>query len=263
MKFGGGELLLIAGPCVIECEEFTLRHAKRVAELSQKHGVRAVFKCSFDKANRTSLASFRGPGLSEGLRVLRRVKKETGLPVLTDVHQPAECAPAAEVVDVLQIPAFLSRQTDLIVAAAQAGRAVNVKKGQFLAPEDMKNVAEKLRSAGCEQILLTERGTSFGYHDLVVDLRGLVAMRKIAPVCFDATHSVQRPGSQGNATGGDRTLAPALARAAAAVGIDALFCEVHEDPDRALSDGPNSLTFPMWDALIGDVLRIRRALAAG
>jgi 2-dehydro-3-deoxyphosphooctonate aldolase (KDO 8-P synthase) len=263
VKFGGGELLLIAGPCVIESEEFTLRHAKRVAELSQKHGVRAVFKCSFDKANRTSLTSFRGPGLSEGLRVLRRVKKETGLPVLTDVHQPAECAPAAEVVDVLQIPAFLCRQTDLIGAAAQAGRAVNVKKGQFLAPEDMKNVAGKLRSAGCEQILLTERGTSFGYHDLVVDLRGLVAMRKIAPVCFDATHSVQRPGSQGNATGGDRTLAPALARAAAAVGIDALFCEVHEDPDRALSDGPNSLTFPMWDALIGDVLRIRRALAAG
>ncbi len=263
MKFGGGEFLLIAGPCVIENEEFTLRHARRVAELSQKHGVQAVFKCSFDKANRTSLASFRGPGLAEGLRVLARVKKETGLPVLTDVHQPSQCAPAAEVVDVLQIPAFLSRQTDLIVAAAQAGRAVNVKKGQFLAPEDMKNVADKLRAAGCQRILLTERGTSFGYHDLVVDLRGLLAMRKIAPVCFDATHSVQRPGSQGNATGGDRTLAPALARAAAAVGIDALFCEVHEDPDRALSDGPNSLTFPMWDALIGDVLRIRRALGAG
>jgi 2-dehydro-3-deoxyphosphooctonate aldolase (KDO 8-P synthase) len=263
VKFGGGELLLIAGPCVIEGEEFTLRHAKRVAEISRKHGVPAIFKCSFDKANRTSLSSFRGPGLAEGLRVLLRVKKETGLPVLTDVHHPSDCGPAAEVVDVLQIPAFLSRQTDLIVAAGQAGRAVNVKKGQFLAPEDMKNVAEKLRSAGCEQILLTERGTSFGYHDLVVDLRGLLAMRKIAPVCFDATHSVQRPGSQGNATGGDRTLAPALARAAAAVGIDALFCEVHEDPDRALSDGPNSLTFPMWDALIGDVLRIRRALAAG
>jgi 2-dehydro-3-deoxyphosphooctonate aldolase (KDO 8-P synthase) len=260
VKFGGGEFLLIAGPCVIEGEEFALRHARRVAELSQKHGVAAVFKSSFDKANRTSLSSFRGPGLKEGLRVLARVKKETGLPVLTDVHEPAQCAPAAEVADVLQIPAFLCRQTDLLVAAAQTGRAVNAKKGQFLAPEDMKNVAGKLRGAGCRDVLLTERGTSFGYHDLVVDLRGLLAMREIAPVCFDATHSVQRPGSQGNATGGDRTLAPALARAAAAVGIDALFCEVHEDPDRALSDGPNSLTFPMWDALIGDVLRVRRAL---
>ena len=262
MNFGGGEFLLIAGPCVIESEEFTLRHARKVAEVSQKHGVPALFKCSFDKANRTSLSSFRGPGLKEGLRVLLRAQKETGLPVLTDVHEPAQCAPAAEVADVLQIPAFLCRQTDLLVAAAQTGRAVNAKKGQFLAPEDMKNVAEKLRGAGCRQILLTERGTSFGYHDLVVDLRGLLAMRKIAPVCFDATHSVQRPGSQGNATGGDRTLAPALARAAAAVGIDALFCEVHEDPDRALSDGPNSLTFPMWDSLVGDVLRIRRALGS-
>jgi len=262
VKFGGGELLLIAGPCVIESEEFTLRHARRVAEIAQKHGVSAIFKCSFDKANRTSLRSFRGPGLKEGLRVLARVKQETGLPVLTDVHEPSQCAPAAAVADVLQIPAFLCRQTDLLIAAAQSGRAVNVKKGQFLAPEDMKNVVEKLREAGCQQILLTERGTSFGYHDLVVDLRGLLAMRQIAPVCFDATHSVQRPGSQGNATGGDRALAPPLARAAAAVGIDALFCEVHEDPDRALSDGPNSLTFPAWDALIGDVLRIRRAIGA-
>ena len=260
MRFGGGQLVLIAGPCVIEGEEFTLRHARKVAEISQKHGVPAVFKCSFDKANRTSLKSFRGPGLEEGLRILLRAKKETGLPVLTDVHEPSQCAPAAEVADVLQIPAFLSRQTDLLVAAGRTGRAVNAKKGQFLAPEDMRNVAEKLREAGCLEVLLTERGTSFGYHDLVVDLRGLVAMRKIAPVCFDATHSVQRPGSQGHATGGDRTLAPALARAAAAVGIDALFCEVHEDPDRALSDGPNSLTFPMWDALVGDVLKIRAAL---
>ena len=262
MKFGGGQLVLIAGPCVIEGEDFTLRHARRVADVAQKHGVAAVFKCSFDKANRTSLKSFRGPGLGEGLRVLSKVKKETGLPVLTDVHEPAQCARAAEVVDVLQIPAFLCRQTDLIVAAGQAGRAVNVKKGQFLAPEDMRNVADKLRESGCRDVLLTERGTSFGYHDLVVDLRGLVAMRKIAPVCFDATHSVQRPGSQGTATGGDRTLAPVLSRAAAAVGIDALFCEVHEDPDRALSDGPNSLTFPMWEAVVADVLRIRAALGS-
>jgi 2-dehydro-3-deoxyphosphooctonate aldolase (KDO 8-P synthase) len=261
VKFGGGELVAIAGPCVIEGEEITLRHARRVAEIAQKHGVPAVFKCSFDKANRTSGRSFRGPGLAEGLRILGRVKSETGLPVLTDVHAEEQCAKAAEVVDVLQIPAFLCRQTDLLVAAARTGRAVNVKKGQFLAPEDMKNVADKLREAGCRSILLTERGASFGYHELVVDMRGLVAMRKVAPVCFDATHAVQRPGSRGDATGGDRTLAPALARAAAAVGIDALFCEVHEDPDRALSDGPNSLTFPMWDALLGDVLKIRRALS--
>jgi 2-dehydro-3-deoxyphosphooctonate aldolase (KDO 8-P synthase) len=261
MKFGGGELVVIAGPCVIEGEDFTLRHARRVAEVAQKHGVAAVFKCSFDKANRTSGKSFRGPGLAEGLRILGRVKRETGLPVLTDVHGEDQCAPAAEVVDVLQIPAFLCRQTDLLLAAARTGRAVNVKKGQFLAPEDMKNVADKLREAGCAQVLLTERGASFGYHDLVVDMRGLVAMRRFAPVCFDATHSVQQPGSRGDASGGDRALAPPLARAAAAVGIDALFCEVHEDPDRALSDGPNSLTFPIWDALVGDVLRIRRALS--
>ena len=263
MNFGGGQFLLIAGPCVIESEESALRHARKVAEISRKHGVPALFKSSFDKANRTSASSFRGPGLKEGLRVLARAREESGLPILTDVHEPAQCAPAAEVAEVLQIPAFLCRQTDLLVAAARTGRAVNVKKGQFVAPEDMKNAVEKLRGAGCTQVLLTERGTSFGYHDLVVDLRGLVAMRKLAPVCFDATHSVQRPGSQGSSTGGDRTLAPALARAAAAVGIDALFCEVHEDPDRALSDGPNSLTFPMWDALVGDVLRIRDALSRG
>jgi 2-dehydro-3-deoxyphosphooctonate aldolase (KDO 8-P synthase) len=260
MKFKG-QFTLIAGPCVIESEAATLAAARRVAEIAQKHGLPAVFKCSFDKANRTSGKSFRGPGLSEGLRVLGRVKKETGLPVLTDVHSEDQCAPAAEVVDVLQIPAFLCRQTDLLLAAASTGRAVNVKKGQFLAPEDMKNVADKLREAGCQDVLLTERGASFGYHNLVVDMRGLITMRKFAPVCFDATHSVQQPGSQGNATGGDRTLAPPLARAAAAVGIDALFCEVHKDPDRALSDGPNSLTFAMWDELVGDVLRIRRALS--
>jgi 2-dehydro-3-deoxyphosphooctonate aldolase (KDO 8-P synthase) len=257
----GGELVVIAGPCVIEGEDFTLRHARRVAEVAQRHGVAAIFKCSFDKANRTSGKSFRGPGLAEGLRILGRVKRETGLPVLTDVHDEHQCAAAAEVVDVLQIPAFLCRQTDLLLAAARTGRTVNVKKGQFLAPEDMENVVDKLREAGCAGILLTERGASFGYHNLVVDMRGLVVMRRFAPVCFDATHSVQRPGSRGDASGGDRTLAPALARAAAAVGIDALFCEVHEDPDRALSDGPNSLTFPMWDALIADVLRIRRALS--
>ena len=261
MKFGGGQLVAIAGPCVIEGEEFTLRHARRVAEIARKHGVPVLFKCSFDKANRTSGKSFRGPGLNEGLKVLAKVKAETGLPVLTDVHAEEQCAPAAEVVDVLQIPAFLSRQTDLLLAAGRTGRAVNVKKGQFLAPEDMKNVVAKLAEVGCRDVLLTERGASFGYNNLVVDMRGLVTMRQFAPVCFDATHSVQRPGSQGSATGGDRTLAPPLARAAAAVGIDALFCEVHEDPDKALSDGPNSLTFAMWDALVADVIKIRSALA--
>lgn len=261
MKFGGGELVFIAGPCVIEGEEFTLRHARRIAEIAQSRGVAAVFKCSFDKANRTSAKSFRGPGLREGLRILARVRKETGLPLLTDVHAEDQCAPAAEVVDVLQIPAFLSRQTDLLLAAGRTGRAVNVKKGQFLAPEDMQNAVDKLREAGCAEVLLTERGASFGYHNLVVDMRSLAIMRRFAPVCFDATHSVQQPGSQGIATGGDRSMAPVLARAAAAVGIDALFCEVHENPDKALSDGPNSLSFEMWDALVGEVLKIRRALS--
>ena len=258
----GHPLLLIAGPCVIEGEAQTIAAARKVAEVAQRHGLPAVFKCSFDKANRTSGKSFRGPGLEQGLRILSRVKQETGLPVLTDVHEAAQCAPVAEVVDVLQVPAFLSRQTDLLLAAGRTGRAVNVKKGQFLAPGDMKNVVAKLLEAGCSDVLVTERGTTFGYHDLVVDFRGLVEMRKFAPVCFDATHAVQRPGGQGDRTGGDRTLAPPLARAAAAVGIDALFCEVHEDPDHALSDGPNSLTFPLWEKTVADVQRIRAALAS-
>jgi 2-dehydro-3-deoxyphosphooctonate aldolase (KDO 8-P synthase) len=258
----GHPLLLIAGPCVIEGESQTLAAARKVADVAQRHGLPAVFKCSFDKANRTSGKSFRGPGLMQGLRVLARVKQETGLPVLTDVHEVAQCAPVAEVADVLQIPAFLCRQTDLLLAAGGTGRAVNVKKGQFLAPTDMKNAVAKLLEAGCRDVLLTERGATFGYHDLVVDFRGLVAMRKFAPVCFDATHSVQQPGGQGDRTGGDRTLAPPLARAAAAVGIDALFCEVHEDPDRALSDGPNSLTFAVWEETVAEVQRIRAALAA-
>ncbi|HYR20926.1 MAG TPA: 3-deoxy-8-phosphooctulonate synthase [Myxococcales bacterium] len=256
----GQPLLLIAGPCVIEGEAQTLAAARKVADVAQRHGLPAVFKCSFDKANRTSGKSFRGPGLRQGLRVLARVKQETGLPVLTDVHEVVQCAPVAEVADVLQIPAFLCRQTDLLLAAGATGRAVNVKKGQFLAPTDMKNAVAKLLEAGCHDVLLTERGATFGYHDLVVDFRGLIAMRKFAPVCFDATHSVQQPGGQGDRTGGDRTLAPPLARAAAAVGIDALFCEVHEDPDRALSDGPNSLTFPLWEETVADVQRIRTAL---
>ncbi|MFL5310125.1 MAG: 3-deoxy-8-phosphooctulonate synthase [Myxococcales bacterium] len=258
----GQPLLLIAGPCVIEGEAQTLAAARKVAEVAQRQGLPAVFKCSFDKANRTSGKSFRGPGLDQGLRVLAKVKQETGLPVLTDVHEAAQCAPAAEVADVLQIPAFLCRQTDLLHAAGATGRAVNVKKGQFLAPGDMKNVVAKLLESGCRDVLLTERGTTFGYHDLVVDYRGLLAMRKFAAVCFDATHSVQQPAGQGDRSGGDRMLAPPLARAAAAVGIDALFCEVHEDPERALSDGPNSLTFALWEQTVADVQRIRAAIAS-
>jgi 2-dehydro-3-deoxyphosphooctonate aldolase (KDO 8-P synthase) len=258
----GHPLLLIAGPCVIEGEAQTIAAARKVADVAQRHGLPAVFKCSFDKANRTSGKSFRGPGLSEGLRVLARVKQETGLPVLTDVHESGQCAKVAEVADVLQIPAFLSRQTDLLLAAGATGRAVNVKKGQFLAPDDMGNVVAKLAEAGCRDVLLTERGTTFGYHELVVDFRSLLTMRAFAPVCFDATHSVQRPGGQGDRSGGNRELAPPLARAAAAVGIDALFCEVHEDPDRALSDGPNSLTFPLWERTVADVERIRAAVMA-
>jgi 2-dehydro-3-deoxyphosphooctonate aldolase (KDO 8-P synthase) len=256
----GHPLLLIAGPCVIEGEAQTIAAARKVADVAQRHGLPAVFKCSFDKANRTSGKSFRGPGLKEGLRVLSRVKHDVGIPVLTDVHEPAQCAPVAEIVDVLQIPAFLCRQTDLVAAAASTGRAVNVKKGQFLAPEDMKNVVAKLAEAGCRDVLLTERGTTFGYHNLVVDFRALVTMRAFAPVCFDATHSVQQPAGEGDRTGGDRKLAPPLARAAAAIGIDALFCEVHEDPDRALSDGPNSLGFRLWERTVEDVQRIRSAL---
>jgi len=257
----GHPLLLIAGPCVIEGEAQTIAAARKVADVAQRHGLPAVFKCSFDKANRTSGKSFRGPGLKEGLRVLSRVKHDVAIPVLTDVHEPAQCAPVAEIVDVLQIPAFLCRQTDLLAAAASTGRAVNVKKGQFLAPEDMKNVVAKLADAGCRDVLLTERGTTFGYHNLVVDFRALVTMRAFAPVCFDATHSVQQPSGEGDRTGGDRKLAPPLARAAAAIGIDALFCEVHEEPDRALSDGPNSLSFRLWKRTVEDVQRIRSALA--
>jgi 2-dehydro-3-deoxyphosphooctonate aldolase (KDO 8-P synthase) len=263
LAVGAGQpLLFIAGPCVIEGEEFLLRHARRLAEAGQRLGVPILFKSSFDKANRTSIHSFRGPGLKEGLRILKRARAESGLPILTDVHAAEQCAPAAEVADVLQVPAFLCRQTDLLVAAAATGRPVNVKKGQFLAPEDMANVVGKLREAGCANVLVTERGASFGYHDLVVDFRGLPALRALAPVCFDATHSVQRPGggAGGTTTGGDSAMAPLLARAAAAAGIDALFCEVHESPETAKSDGPNSLPFPLWERTVAEVRAIRAAL---
>jgi 2-dehydro-3-deoxyphosphooctonate aldolase (KDO 8-P synthase) len=257
----GRPLLLIAGPCVLESEAQGLAHARRVKALAARHGIAAVFKASFDKANRTSVRSFRGIGLEAGLAVFESVRRETGLPTLTDVHEAWQAEPAGRVVDVLQVPAFLCRQTDLVLACARHGRSVNVKKGQFLAPGDMRHVLAKCREAGNANVVLTERGASFGYGNLVVDMRSLVLMRALgAPVCLDATHSVQLPGGAGDVTGGERQYVAPLARAAAAVGIDALFLEVHEDPATARSDGPNSLDFDMADAVLADVLRIRRAL---
>jgi 2-dehydro-3-deoxyphosphooctonate aldolase (KDO 8-P synthase) len=256
--FGGALLPLIAGPCVIESDESCIRHAVRLAEITRKAGFPFVFKSSFDKANRTSHGSFRGPGLEKGLEILYRVKREVGVPILTDIHETAQAKPAAEVVDILQIPAFLSRQTDLIHAAAVTGRVVNVKKGQFLAPWDMKAAVAKAEDAGSRTILLTERGASFGYNNLVTDFRSLLIMRGFGyPVIFDATHSVQLPGAGGERSSGQREFAAPLARAAVAVGVDAIFMEVHEDPDRALSDGPNSYRLDALAALLDDLRRIR------
>jgi 2-dehydro-3-deoxyphosphooctonate aldolase (KDO 8-P synthase) len=256
-------LLLIAGPCVIENDDLCRHVASELKAMCATREVNLVFKASFDKANRTSIHSFRGPGIEKGLRILQSVKDEFGCPVLTDVHESEQCERVARVCDVLQIPAFLSRQTDLLVAAGQAaarrGGVVNVKKGQFLAPDDMKNVIDKLREAGCERVLLTERGSSFGYNNLVVDFRGLETMRQWAPVCFDATHAVQKPGGAGDKSSGDRRYVPLLARAAAAVGIDALFVETHPDPDQALSDGPNMVPLDQMPALLDQVLAIRAA----
>jgi 2-dehydro-3-deoxyphosphooctonate aldolase (KDO 8-P synthase) len=257
----GRPLLLIAGPCVLESEAQALAHARRVKSLAAKHGLPAVFKASFDKANRTSVRSFRGVGLEPGLAIFEKVTRETALPTLTDVHEAWQAEPAGRVVDVLQIPAFLCRQTDLVLACARHGKSVNVKKGQFLAPRDMRHVLQKCREAGNEDVVLTERGASFGYGNLVVDMRSLIVMRELgAPVCLDATHAVQLPGAGGDTTAGNREYVAPLARAAAAVGIDALFMEIHEDPAQAKSDGPNSLDFAMADAVLADVLRIRRAL---
>jgi 2-dehydro-3-deoxyphosphooctonate aldolase (KDO 8-P synthase) len=257
----GRPLLLIAGPCVIESEAQALSHARRVKDLAARHGLPVVFKASFDKANRSSGKSFRGVGLEAGLAVFEKVKRETGMPTLTDVHEVWQAEPVGRVVDVLQVPAFLCRQTDLVMACARHGRAVNVKKGQFLAPRDMRHAVAKCREAGAENVLLTERGASFGYGNLVVDMRGLVIMRELGvPVCLDATHSVQLPGAAGDVTGGERQFVAPLARAAVAVGIDALFAEIHEDPAVAKSDGPNSLDFDMADGLLGSLLAIRRAL---
>jgi len=255
----GAPLFLIAGPCVIESREHSLATAEQLAKITSQAGAPLVFKASYDKANRSSIRSYRGPGMADGLAILAEVRERTGLPILTDVHSPAEAAAAGRVVDIVQVPAFLCRQTDLLEAAARTGRTVNIKKGQFMAPWDMGNAVEKVRAAGNDRILLTERGASFGYNNLVVDLKSLPIMRELAPVVFDATHSAQLPGGLGHASGGQRRFIATLARAAVAAGIDGLFFEVHEDPDRALSDGPNSLPLADLPALLHRLLAIDAA----
>lgn len=256
---GDRSLVLVAGPCVIEGEEVTLRIAKRIKEIVSTIGMGLIFKSSYDKANRSSLHSYRGPGFDEGLRILRRVKEELHLPLLSDVHRFEEIERASALLDVIQVPAFLCRQTDFITEVAKTGRAINIKKGQFLAPWDICNVIEKVTSTGNENVLLTERGTSFGYNNLVSDMRSLAIMRSFGyPVVYDATHSVQLPGAGGDRSGGQRELVPQLARAATATGIDALFMEVHEDPSRALCDGPNTLSLDGVGSLLAQVKEIDR-----
>jgi 2-dehydro-3-deoxyphosphooctonate aldolase (KDO 8-P synthase) len=255
----GHPLALIAGPCAIEAKGFMLDLAARLRDIAAKAGVPFVFKSSYDKANRTSIRSYRGPGLQAGLEILQKVKESVDVPVLSDVHAVEEVESASEVLDVLQIPAFLCRQTDLVMAAAQTGKPVNVKKGQFLAPWDAQNIVEKIRSTGNEAVLLTERGVSFGYNNLVADMRSLVVLRAFGvPVVFDATHSVQLPGGAGAASSGQREFVPYLARAAVATGCDALFMEIHPDPDHAPSDGPNMLRLDDLPALLAQVTQIDR-----
>lgn len=259
----GQPLAIIAGPCVIESRDSVLRHAERLKEAAARVGLPYIFKSSYDKANRSALDSFRGPGMQKGLEILAEVKEKHGVPILTDVHESEQAAAVAQVADILQIPAFLCRQTDFVVAVARAGKVVNVKKGQFLAPWDIGNVLQKIISTGNDQVLLTERGVSFGYNNLVSDMRSLVVMRELGyPVVFDATHSLQLPGGLGHASGGERKYIPALARAAVAAGVDALFMEVHENPDSALSDGPNSLPIEAFEPLLRAVKEIH-ALVKG
>jgi 2-dehydro-3-deoxyphosphooctonate aldolase (KDO 8-P synthase) len=254
---GGAPLAVIAGPCVIESKELALRHAAALKEKADRVGVAYIFKSSYDKANRSSLGSFRGPGLEKGLEILAAVKDQIGAPILTDVHEINQVGAVKEVADVLQIPAFLCRQTDFVLAVAKSDRVVNIKKGQFLAPWDMRNIVEKISSTGNDKILLTERGASFGYNNLVSDMRSLVVLRDLGyPVVFDATHSLQLPGGLGHASGGERKYIPALARAGVAAGVDALFMEVHEDPDHAKSDGPNSLDLKDFEGLLRVVKEI-------
>jgi len=254
-------MLVIAGPCVLEDEAAALAIARRLKQLADELPIRLIFKASFDKANRTSVDSYRGPGLEAGLAMLRRVKESTGLPVTTDVHEPHQAAPAGEVCELLQIPAFLARQTDLLLAAARTGRAVNVKKGQFLAPGDMKHVIGKLEAGGCHNVLLCERGTFFGYGRLVNDLRSIPQMQALGtPVVFDATHSVQEPGGLGAATGGNRQMVEPLARAATAVGADGLFFETHPAPETSPSDGPNMVPLDEFGSLLARLVAIRQTV---
>jgi 2-dehydro-3-deoxyphosphooctonate aldolase (KDO 8-P synthase) len=261
---GGAPFVLVAGPCVIENRELVRQTAGRLKELAGGLGIPLVFKSSYDKANRTSVKSFRGPGLKLGLEILQGIREEFGLPVLSDVHRYEEIAPAAGVLDIVQVPAFLCRQTDFIMEVAKSARVINIKKGQFLAPSDMENVIDKAKAAGNRNIIITERGTSFGYNNLVVDYRGLPVMRKMGfPVIFDATHSVQLPGGQGTASGGERGLVPFLARAAVAAGVDGVFMEVHPDPERALCDGPNSLSLDCLGDLLMELKQIDAIVKAG
>lgn len=263
VRIGAGlPLALIAGPCVIESEALVLRIAAELSAIVSRLGIPLIFKASFDKANRTSIRSFRGPGLEEGLKTLEKVKLQFGLPVTTDFHSEEQAAPVGAVCDLLQVPAFLARQTDLLFAAGRTGRAVNVKKGQFMAPHDMRHVVSKLAECGCEKVLLTERGTTFGYGMLVTDFRSLPIMGAYgAPIVFDATHSVQMPSAAGEKSGGQRDMVPHLMRAAIAVGCDAIFLETHPDPDQALSDGPNMVPLGQLEAILRQCLRIREALA--
>jgi 2-dehydro-3-deoxyphosphooctonate aldolase (KDO 8-P synthase) len=265
VHIGSGDLFLIAGPCVIESEEHAIRMAEIIKGVTKGLGFPFIFKASYDKANRTSIRSFRGPGIKEGLRILKKIKSELNVPVLTDVHETADVAKVAEVADVLQIPAFLCRQTDLIIAAAMSERAVNIKKGQFVSPWDMKHAVEKCRTAGNDRVFLTERGSSFGYNNLVVDMRSLAIMRKFAPVVFDATHSVQLPsaseGEDGAATsGGQPEFIPLLARAAVGAGVDGVFLEVHDNPKEAKSDGANALESTKLRGLLKELLAVHGAL---
>jgi 2-dehydro-3-deoxyphosphooctonate aldolase (KDO 8-P synthase) len=265
IRIGSGNLFLIAGPCVIESEEHTMRMAEIIKGVTRALGFPFIFKASYDKANRTSIRSFRGPGVKEGLRILKKIKDQIQVPVLTDVHEVADVAKVAEAVDVLQIPAFLCRQTDLVVAAALSGRPVNIKKGQFVSPWDMRHAVEKCREAGNSQVFLTERGTSFGYNNLVVDMRSLSIMRKFAPVVFDATHAVQLPSAQtaeGSAavSGGQPEFIPVLARAAVAAGVDGIFLEVHDNPKIAKSDGANALESNKLREVLKELLAVRQAL---
>ncbi len=251
----------IAGPCVIESERHCLKMAERLAGVASRLKIDLIFKASYDKANRTSAGSFRGPGLEEGLRILEKAREASGLPVLSDVHEKSQVPSAADVLDAIQIPAFLCRQTDLVQAAAATGLCVNLKKGQFLSPQEMSKVLEKARATGNRNLLLTERGASFGYNNLVVDFRSFVIMRSFGqPVVFDVTHSVQAPGGQGDRSGGDARFIPYLARAGAAAGVDGFFFEVHDDPSKALSDGPNALNLKMFPQLVEDILKIRSSL---